>query len=90
MGAVKAKCVGDGVWCSQMDAVLAPEANQRVKGVVQINITSMQTGNQRIAGIAYRTKASDRGVFLNVCPWCGEPIGPTPASRASGAGGGDE
>lgn len=25
-------------------------------------------------GVAYRTKASDKGVFLNFCPFCGEAL----------------
>lgn len=60
-------------WCDAMTERLEDMANSR-KGLTTIVLTSRTTGNERLAGIAHRKNAKDRGLMLNYCPWCGEPI----------------
>lgn len=43
-------------------------------GLHASNTLNLETGKVRLLGIAYKTSAKDKGLLLNVCPWCrGEP-----------------
>lgn len=63
-------------WCTAMHLFLDREANAQVKGLVQVNLFSFKTGQERCVGVCYRNshKKDARKVMLNVCPWCGEKI----------------
>lgn len=44
------------------------------KGFKALHAINMTTGNFRLLGVAYKQNAKDKGLLLNVCPWCrGEP-----------------
>jgi hypothetical protein len=59
-------------WCRRMEERLAPEANARAKGFVQLTITELSAaGKARRKGVMYKTSPSDRGFVLNFCPFCG-------------------
>jgi hypothetical protein len=46
------------------------------KGFKAIHTTNFKTGKKRFFGVAYKRNAKDRGLMLNVCPFCyGEPGG---------------
>lgn len=64
------KCKIGKSHCPVMSSRLAPLANARKAGLVQIVVTNIRTGKERVVGICYKTKANDPGVFLNCCPWC--------------------
>lgn len=76
----KAKCElkKDGFfdWCNAMGLMLHEEANAWVKGLVQINLTNLASGDESCLGVVYRKDSKRKGekVMLNVCPWCGEKI----------------
>ena len=57
-----------------MDRCLNVEANYPAKGLIQVNTLNMITGKEGGLGVKYSTKSSDRGLMLNYCPWCKEPI----------------
>jgi hypothetical protein len=61
-------------WCVVLEAVLAPESNERRSGVSVIQVMDFKTGDLRIIGVAARRSARDRPVMFNVCPFCGEPL----------------
>lgn len=61
-------------WCEAMGRSLNETANAHLKGLSVTVVTSIETGESRTIGVAYRNCASDRGVMLNTCPWCGAPI----------------
>lgn len=66
------KCDKAG-WCRAMDERLQ-EGNARAKGLAPLVLLNMNTGKSREAGVVYKKSAGDRGLLLNNCPWCGEPI----------------
>lgn len=48
--------------------------NDNGKGLVAVHTERLSTGEEFFLGVAYKTSARDRGLMLNVCPWCrGEP-----------------
>ena len=61
-------------WCMAMQRALVDEQNARKKGLSVVELTNFETFKKRVIGICYKTKASARGVMLNVCPRCAEPI----------------
>lgn len=66
-------------FCVPMDRVLQ-EANAAKKGlspVVTTDILKLLSGareHDRTIGVVYKIAANDRGIMLNTCPWCGEPL----------------
>jgi len=65
------KCSQKG-WCRHMRTRLQ-DANVRKKGLSLLVVSSDDKDN-RVIGVVYKTDAHDRGMMLNVCPWCAEPI----------------
>lgn len=61
-------------WCEAMMDRLNPDANSHAKGLTTIILTSRTKGTSRLAGVAYRMGPKDKGLMLNYCPWCREPI----------------
>jgi hypothetical protein len=64
-------------WCPAMDFHLSPEANHG-RGFVVCVLTDMSPEAMKqgcrdhfVAGIMYREKPKDNGLFINHCPWCG-------------------
>ena len=56
-------------FCYAMDSVA--ENNIRAKGLIRFEVISRKTGQYRVLGVLYKTGARDKGLMLNVCPWCG-------------------
>ena len=55
-------------WCPGMAGVIQHESSR--KGIVALmtfNLTAGYTGEL----IVYKKSATDRGLILNLCPWCG-------------------
>lgn len=67
------ECSKDG-WCNAMAERLEPEANAHRKGLTVVFVCNMRTGIGRVVGVAFKSKANDPGMMLNVCPWCQQPI----------------
>jgi hypothetical protein len=65
------KCSQEG-WCRRLRKRLQ-EANSRKKGLAPLVVSSGDR-DDKIIGVTYKTDPHDRGMMLNVCPWCGEPI----------------
>lgn len=61
-------------WCEGMTENLDEMANAHKRGLTTIVLMNLSTGNERLAGVAYRKGPKDKGLMLNYCPWCGEPI----------------
>lgn len=61
-------------FCTGMDRCLEPQANTKSKGLVQLNLYNFKTGKERCLGVVYQKSRKDRGLMLNLCPWCGENI----------------
>jgi hypothetical protein len=72
MGDKIAKC-GKTRWCSALDESLEPEENARAKGLATFVTTNFGTSPRKrtLYGITFKKAASDRGMILNYCPWCG-------------------
>lgn len=74
----KMKCDKDDI-CGSLLRHLNVEAN-RGKGLSSVVFTNLAPdagklfGATRFAGVAYRDVASDSGVFINYCPWCGKSL----------------
>jgi len=70
------KCDGERrVFCKTMENALGSSmANEHRKGFVPIVVTNMTTGKDRLIGVAYRKSASDTGLMMNHCPFCGVEI----------------
>lgn len=70
-------CKGpEGPYCWLLEERLAPEANQRIGGLVIIVITSFKSNTTNVLGVAHKLNARDVGLLLNHCPWCGGNIKP--------------
>ena len=41
------------------------------KGFKSVHTVNLNTNVQRFFGVAYKRSAKDRGLMLNVCPFCG-------------------
>lgn len=83
-----AKCILGQQWCNAMDISLGDTlANAKKRGLTTIVAYNMENGKGRLVGVAYRTRASDAGIMLNVCPWCGEPILQEKPAQEAGTGG---
>jgi len=61
-------------WCEGMNENLDQLANAHKRGLTTIVLMNRKTGKDRLAGVAYRKGPNDKGLMLNYCPWCGEPI----------------
>ncbi len=61
-------------WCNGMNKKLHPEANAKVKGLIQVNLFNFTTGKESCLGVVYKSDIHDKGLILNLCPWCGEGI----------------
>lgn len=70
---MKPKC-SKKEWCLSMERALEPLANSHKKGFSTLVITHLPTGKTRVAGVVYKKAPNDRGIMLNLCPWCGEKI----------------
>lgn len=67
----KTTCSTDSL-CIHMQRMV--DGNEQGKGLVAIHCFSAQAQKERLLGVAYKTSAKDKGLLLNVCPWCrGEP-----------------
>jgi hypothetical protein len=67
------KCSKDG-WCEAMASRIEPEDNARRKGLSPVVVTNFRTFETRVVGIAFKSSPADRGLLLNVCPWCKQSI----------------
>jgi hypothetical protein len=67
--------VDNGEWCvaMQRNGIDTTNPGERRRGIAPVNIMVLKSGEERTR-IIYRTSATDRGVFLNFCPWCGSPL----------------
>ncbi|MBH2008327.1 MAG: hypothetical protein I8H71_01370 [Xanthomonadaceae bacterium] len=64
------KC-GPDVMCGRL-AKRASEANR--KGLIPYWIANINEPGEKFLGVAYSEGPHDKGLMLNVCPWCrGEP-----------------
>lgn len=61
-------------WCTAMQLQIHSEPNARRAGLVRFNLGTIDPKTGRITewcgGVVMKRAASDKGVFLNVCPWC--------------------
>lgn len=57
-------------FCDRLDERLNPEANHG-KGLTQVTVFYMESGKAEKKGVMYKTKASDQGLMVHFCPWCG-------------------
>lgn len=70
------RCAGQaGPWCPAMERYLHDEANAQRPGMALLVLFNLNKGTERVAGVYYKKQASDPGVMLNFCPWCGAKIG---------------
>lgn len=60
--------------CRHLSARLN-EPGTRSKGFRAIYTVNVQTKKMRLLGIAFHKNASDKGLMLNTCPWCGAQPG---------------
>lgn len=67
------KCSPAG-WCAALDERLSDYPNARAKGLTTIEVWNHLACRVEVAGIAYKLKASDAGLMLNWCPFCGAAI----------------
>jgi len=73
--------------CSQTTLCKAMEMkcadNEHGKGLSVLHTMNLGTGEERMLGVVYKTSANDKGLLLNVCPWCRRE--PGYFERATGA-----
>ena len=55
--------------------VMASKVSDSGKGLRVQEALNFKSGKVVFVGITYHEKATDRGLLLNVCPWCGEKPG---------------
>lgn len=68
------RCSRNG-WCWAMEHRLNDENNSHMKGLSVLVLMDMKTGKDLPPwGIFFRKDAKDKGLLLNVCPWCTRPI----------------
>ncbi len=58
-------------FCPFLEARLNLDVNARAKGLTVIELTNMKAWARRVVGVAYKKSASDAGLMLSYCPWCG-------------------
>lgn len=82
------KCNPSGeLYCTAMDRSLAP-TEAHVKGLSVLSTWNLSGKPTRSwTFVVYRTSPRDRGVALNLCPWCGVSLRPD-ASPSPPEGGG--
>lgn len=77
------KCDGRAVICSTLDRRLG---NSYSKGLVLQPVINLKTGADCDPILLYKTSTRDRGLILNLCPWCGQKLNrgyQKPGSRKS-------
>lgn len=57
-------------WCSPMGERISDTKT----GFNTVTTINLRSGKTRLIGIVYRRNAKDRGLMLNVCPWCGSDL----------------
>ena len=60
-------------FCRSMQDRIQGE-NCRLKGLDTLVLMSTKDFKRSVAGVVYKKTASDKGLMLNFCPWCGAPI----------------
>lgn len=60
-------------FCERLDERITG-TNLPTKGLVAVIVSRNADDKYRVAGVSFHTSAKDRGLMLNVCPWCGEPL----------------
>ena len=61
--------------CAGMKKALADVmVNDRKKGLVPVQVYNNATRELYMLGITYKSKATDPGIMLNQCPWCGASL----------------
>lgn len=64
-------------WCDLMERQVQPSSSAKVKGLSVFctdKIDSKGVIHTRLWGVVSRNSKKDRGLLLNVCPWCRAPI----------------
>lgn len=61
-------------WCKVMGTALDIQPNARRRGLAALQLASLDNGGLRTAGVVWKASSTDRGVVLNVCPWCGASL----------------
>lgn len=69
------KCA-NGEHCTLMERLLAEGQGENRRGFSGVTTINLKDGNMRYIGVRYcaTSKRTDKGVMLNFCPMCGEPI----------------
>lgn len=67
------KRCSSAAWCNTL-ATRLDRKNNRGKGLAPFVVMNLDTGKERVVGVTYKTSASDSGVLLNFCPWCGQRV----------------
>lgn len=60
------RCSKQG-WCPAMRARLSDGVGA---GLSVLNLLNFKTGEERVGGIVFKRDRRDKGIVLNVCPWC--------------------
>jgi len=50
------------------------EPNSDRAGMSVLILLNVKTGVERAVGVMFKADRKDRGLLLNVCPWCTRPI----------------
>jgi hypothetical protein len=71
------RCQGpEGPYCRTLNDRMAPLANATHKGFSQLLVTNENTDERTVIGVYYKLDFKDKGLMLNVCPWCGGNLAP--------------
>lgn len=80
---VIAKCLAQKrIFCTAMDRSIN-EDESTAKGLSTLQLYNMNTMKPSGVLVVYKTSARDRGVALNMCPWCGELVRPDMKRKAA-------
>ena len=61
--------------CEAMNRAMSDNlVNHKGKGLYVVRLMNLETFDERYVGVAYRGKAKERSMFLNLCPFCGEKL----------------
>ncbi len=60
-------------FCPVMERSLASEGQ---KGLTAMDLFNMRTMKRTATLVVYKRTPGDKGVCLNLCPWCGESLRP--------------
>lgn len=64
-------CDGDMRFCKAMSSRMEDGYK---KGINACRMMDTKTGEESAPIILYKSLASDQGLILNFCPWCGKPL----------------